>query len=290
MIAEKSLQPEEILRISRNATRTYCINRGYPIIPVQFAKPRLLREKQFAVFSDKIISILINPNACSRLSKELPYNRVWWLNNYIVHELIHYKQFLEKRAFDEEEATFAGNLYADKMIKTYSPEVINPIIETIGYGLGLGMGFAVAHKAIDKVWKNPFPKETIHRIFRVSDGKLVFAGNSKDATKEFKRLGGIRAGYRRFYTMSETMPKNPIPQIVLKKGTLRDGCRKIIKSGERVANRSGRILCLKCDKKKPAPFMAVYSEGTLLPSIYEALGKRRIQCGDILRIVLPIRK
>ena len=35
----------------------------------------------------------------------------------------------------------------------------NPILESIGAGLGLGTGFAIASKAVGKVWKNPISEE-----------------------------------------------------------------------------------------------------------------------------------
>lgn len=50
-------------------------------------------------------------------------------------------------------------------------------------------------------------KSFAYKIFRVSDGKLISAGNKKDILKEFKRLGGTKAGYRFFFTGSETMPR-----------------------------------------------------------------------------------
>ena len=54
---------------------------------------------------------------------------------------------------------------------------------------------------------NPIPKSTSYKIFRVSDGKLVFAGSLRDAQKEIKKLG---LGHKMWLTTSETMPKgNP---------------------------------------------------------------------------------
>lgn len=80
--------------------------------------------------------------------------------------------------------------------------------------------------------------------------------------------------------------KNPVPgrveKVVFSKGTKKDGCRKVILPGERVANRWGRIICMECDRKEPSSFMAVYSSGFLRPWIFEILGKRRLQCGDTL--------
>lgn len=51
------------------------------------------------------------------------------------------------------------------------------------------------------------PKSTDYKVFRASDGELIFAGNKKDTLREFKRLGGTKAGYQFFFTRSETMPK-----------------------------------------------------------------------------------
>lgn len=76
--------------------------------------------------------------------------------------------------------------------------------------------------------------------------------------------------------------KNPQRALVFHKGTKKDGCRKVIQPGEQVANRWGRILCRRCDAKKSAPLLAVYSAGVIRPEIFQALGRRKLQCGDTL--------
>ena len=50
-------------------------------------------------------------------------------------------------------------------------------------------------------------------------------------------------------------------------------CGKKLKVGDRAVNRWGRVLCLDCDRKYKAPYMAVYTEGELLISSY---------CGEVL--------
>ncbi len=53
---------------------------------------------------------------------------------------------------------------------------------------------------------NPIPKSTHYKVFRTSDGALMFAGNKKDAHREYKKLGGFGSGYELWITDSTTMP------------------------------------------------------------------------------------
>jgi len=132
VIAERVIEPPELLRISRRAVTVFCRANSVPIIPVHFAKTDELKENQFAVFHITKRCILIRPGAPDWLKKHTAYNRVWWVNNYIRHELTHYLQYLKgardpDKDFDHTEADWEGQQYADWAIKTYSKEVINPM-------------------------------------------------------------------------------------------------------------------------------------------------------------------
>lgn len=53
------------------------------------------------------------------------------------------------------------------------------------------------------------------------------------------------------------------------------GCNKQLNPGDKAVCRWGRYLCLECDQKHPAPFMAVYSQGVLT---------QPVKCGEIRRV------
>lgn len=63
------------------------------------------------------------------------------------------------------------------------------------------------------------PKGRCYKVFRLSDGKLMFAGNKRDALGEFTTLGGSKAGYIFYFTMSETMPRRA-PQLFIDHGII----------------------------------------------------------------------
>jgi len=108
----------------------------------------------------------------------------------------------------------------------FSPDYlvkVNPILETIGSGLGLGAGFAVAHKVIDKVWKNPI-SETAKMLklnITESDMKMLRPALGTEKVGEVLRDICRRRGLRNtllvhsalieltHYKLPETMLKNP---------------------------------------------------------------------------------
>jgi hypothetical protein len=49
------------------------------------------------------------------------------------------------------------------------------------------------------------PKSTCYRVYKADTGKLVFASNKKDAHKEYDRLGGIKAGYVLYQSLSDSI-------------------------------------------------------------------------------------
>ena len=49
------------------------------------------------------------------------------------------------------------------------------------------------------------PKSRAYKVFQVSNGKLVFAGNRKDSQRTFKKLGGSKAGYMFMLTVKEKL-------------------------------------------------------------------------------------
>lgn len=136
MISEYSVKINELLRMSKEAIKRYCRQEGLSNIQVEYGI--LDKSKEFAgfVYNTIPVKIVLNTNACDRLNNMQPIKRVWWLNNYIVHELTHYKQYLfmrknnipiSEKKFNEYEANLTGNIYADRVIKNYTVEQINPV-------------------------------------------------------------------------------------------------------------------------------------------------------------------
>lgn len=173
MIGEKALSIKELLRMSERAIDRYCYRRNIPSIPASLAPSGFLGEKDFAVFHIPTISIMLSPTAPKFLSRHTYYNRTWWLNYYIYHELTHYEQFLKLRKtknhitrdqFDEWEAIREGQLYADRTMKTYSEEVINPILPEIGSGIVAGVGLGVGFKLIDHFYSKHVKKNLANPV------------------------------------------------------------------------------------------------------------------------------
>ena len=285
MIAHRISTFNGLLQFCRAEIRNYCRTYKLPPIPV-VPDDGSMEPDVKAAFDFVKVRILISPKLLEYIKPHTETTKVWAVISAIRHELRHYEQYLyrskykqkiTKNSLNQNEATVIGRISADSTIVGLSSEQINPILESVGAGFGLGTGFAMAHKLIDKVWKNPgpttpkiylgqihnqskrlyahayygyllgkrsqpnrkdyalgamaaqavegqlrgmleirgmleknpIPKETSYKIFRVSDSKLVFAGNKKDTTRELKRLGDTETGYQFFYSMSETMLKNP---------------------------------------------------------------------------------
>jgi len=114
--------------------------------------------------------------------------------------------------FDGEDTFFGWVVGFEKELGYFSLSELETVRGPMGLNIERDIHFVP--KPLSQVMKEhggslpmTIPKSTSHRVFRVSDGKLIFAGNKKDALREFKRLGGWKAGYRLIYTMSDTMPR-----------------------------------------------------------------------------------
>ena len=133
MISEISLKISEIVRMSKGAVSVYCRRHGLPTVSVNVGT---VISNSFAEYDIGTNCIFISCDAGECLRKYRPDERVWWLNNYIYHELTHYRQrftlikmkkpFVRKN-FDENEARREAEHYADSILSTYSKEDINPI-------------------------------------------------------------------------------------------------------------------------------------------------------------------
>lgn len=164
MISHLSAKVNELLRMSKDAVVRYCKLEGLPSIQIEYSLE--LTSKKFAgfVYTARPVKIVLNANASDRLTNMSHKDRVWWLNNYIAHELTHYKQYLllvrnklviNEKSFDESEATSVGAMYADSVINKYTKEQINPT--------NLYKSFHGNNPKITKISYNP-PKEGEHLI------------------------------------------------------------------------------------------------------------------------------
>ena len=166
MIGHLSLKTNEILRMSRIAVGIYCQRYGLPVISVKLGT---VDPKSFAEYSIINNCILLSSNANVFLAKHSPDKRVWWLNNYIMHELTHYKQRillgrlhrpLTSHNFDDGEARREGEHYADSILGTYSTKDINPKDKVNPIDLYKSFhGVPVSRKT--KVYYEPPPREII---------------------------------------------------------------------------------------------------------------------------------
>ena len=129
MIGHKALSLAEVVRMSRQGLNLYCKIAHLKPIPLLVAKLGQL-DPAFAVLRYPRLAILLRPDATVFLAKHPLTARVWWLNYYLIHELIHYRQYLngarKNEEFSEKEAELQGQLYADRVVRTYTKEQINP--------------------------------------------------------------------------------------------------------------------------------------------------------------------
>jgi len=135
-IAKMSLDINEVIRMMRNGANLYCNINSIPPINVRLQKQGDNHEYgAFAWFNFKEVSIIMANNIPSRLSLLEPKERVRQLNSALMHELIHYKQYLRlvrenrlvsKTDFNENEAIIEGRRYASLMLEKYTKEEINP--------------------------------------------------------------------------------------------------------------------------------------------------------------------
>ena len=136
MISDLSIKLDDLFRMSVKAVKRYCSENNLLLIRVNVVDPDVLPERAFAVFNIPNVCIFLSSNSHLSLIKLTPIQRVWWLNYYIVHEVVHYEQYLElkkkykyvtKSMFNEHEAEEKGAAYANWAITTYNEQIINPI-------------------------------------------------------------------------------------------------------------------------------------------------------------------
>ncbi len=201
MISKEVESLEEILRISRNAVKTYCTKKHIPVIPVWIVRKEQMITKEFAYFDPINQCICISDNSRVFIIKHIPKNRVWWMNNYIVHELTHYVQFINKirnkrpmhfTKEDEEQAVNTSTQYADLVLSTYTVEEINPIKSRKSNPESLYESFHDSPPANMRkiLYENPDPKKPLVKIGRVTMINYLPEYPSKKSGVEYTHKSG----------------------------------------------------------------------------------------------------
>ena len=142
MISEKSLILNELKRMCQNSVNRFCRANHIPNILVRIHE---LEGRTFASFDWRYSCVWLSTKAPKLLEEHTSYNKVWWLNKTIIHELTHYIQYLraiklkrrplfteDERDRLEEEADIEGNTFADNIMKRYTEDIINPEQHKLG--------------------------------------------------------------------------------------------------------------------------------------------------------------
>ena len=97
MISQKSLNLTELTRMIRNAVILRCNRSHLPQIPVVVVDPQRVDPNAYAAFDFARVELLVPSNLPKKLASLSHYTRVWLLNNAVVHEIQHYKQYLQMK-------------------------------------------------------------------------------------------------------------------------------------------------------------------------------------------------